>query len=208
MSSMNDADRESRDDGDNLLRVLSQSAWEFLLILGLVSVAIGVITLVWPGRTLQVIGILFGIYLLVSGVVEIVTAFGDHVSGGMRVLNFIVGALSIVLGLFCFRGALESVLLLSLWIGIGFLMRGLAMTIATASAPTGTPGKGWGIFLGLVVTVGGIVVISWPIGSIVTLAVFIGIWLIAVGLVEIFHAFRIRSQMRQSGQHTGRHATA
>ena len=206
MSSMNDTN-ESWDD-DNPLRVLAQSAWQFLLVLGLAAVAIGIIALVWPGRTLQVVGILFGIYLLVSGVVEIVTAFGEHISGGMRVLNIIVGALSILLGLFCFRGALESVLLLSLWIGIGFLMRGIAMTIATASAPTGTPGKGWGVFLGLVVALGGIIVISWPIGSIVTLAVFTGIWLIAVGLVEIFHAFKIRSEVRASGRHAGSHATA
>ncbi len=155
------------------------------------------IALVWPGRTLQVVGILFGIFLLVSGVVEIVSAFGDYVTGGMRVLNIIVGALSILLGLFCFRGALESVLLLSLWIGIGFLMRGITMTIASAAAPSGTPGKGWGVFLGLMVSIGGIIVISWPIGSITTLTVFTGIWLIAMGLIEMMHAFQLRSATRQ-----------
>ena len=209
MSSMNDANDDPWDDGTNPLRVLAQAAWQFLLILGVAAVAIGVIALVWPGRTLQVVGILFGIYLLVSGVVEIVTAFGDHISGGMRVLNIIVGALSILLGLFCFRGALESVLLLSLWIGIGFLMRGIAMTIATGAAPTGTPGKGWGVFLGLMVTLGGIIVISWPIGSIATLTIFTGIWLIAIGVLEIFHAFKIRGELRHTaGRHTGSHATA
>src|SRR5205814_7418490 len=55
----------------------------------LAAIAVGVIALVWPGRTLLVLGVLFGIYLLISGVMEIVAAFGDHISAGMRVLNVI-----------------------------------------------------------------------------------------------------------------------
>ncbi|MFI8930411.1 hypothetical protein ACIG3E_22325 [Streptomyces sp. NPDC053474] len=39
--------------------------------------------------------------------------------------------------------------------------------------------------LGLLAAAGGVIVLSWPIGSIVTLAVFTGIWLIAVALTEV-----------------------
>ena len=196
MSSMSEPDAAWGD--DNPLRMLAKSAWQLLLVLGLAAIAIGVVALVWPDRTLRVVGVLFGIYLLVSGAVEIGAAFGDHVSGGMRVLNVIVGAISILLGLFCFRGALESVLLLSLWIGIGFLMRGIAMIIASASAPSGVPGTGWGVLLGVLVALGGIIVISWPIASITALTVFTGIWLIAVGIVEVFHAFKLRGTLRDT----------
>ena len=195
-----------RDDADNPLRMLGQAAWQALMLLGLAAIAVGVITLVWPGRTLLVLGVLFGIYLLISGVMEIVAAFGDHISAGMRVLNVIVGALSILLGVFCFRNSLRnSVLLLSLWIGIGFLMWGIATIVTSASAPPGVPGKGWGVFLGLMTAIGGFIVLSWPISSIFTLAVFTGIWLIAVGLVEVIHAFSLRSKVRHMG--AGRHAT-
>jgi uncharacterized membrane protein HdeD (DUF308 family) len=205
MSSMSEPDGAW--DDDNPLRMLAKSAWQLLLVVGLAAIAIGIAALVWPDRTLRVVGVLFGIYLLVSGVVEIGAAFGDHVSGGMRVLNVIVGAVSIMLGLFCFRGALESVLLLSLWIGIGFLMRGIAMIIASASAPRGVPGKGWGVLLGVLVTLGGIIVISWPIGSITTLTVFTGIWLIVVGVLEVFHAFKLRGDLRDTDRrHVPGHA--
>lgn len=195
-----------RGDDDNPLRMLGQAAWQALLLLGLAAIAVGVIALVWPGQTLLVLGVLFGIYLLISGVMEIVAAFGDHISGGMRVLNVIVGAVSILLGVFCFRNSLHnSVLLLSLWIGIGFLMWGIATIVTSASAPAGVPGKGWGVFLGVLTTVGGIIVISWPISSIVTLAVFAGIYLIAIGLVEVIHAFSLRNKVKHMG--AGRHAT-
>ncbi|MEY9887293.1 uncharacterized membrane protein HdeD (DUF308 family) [Catenulispora sp. MAP12-49] len=191
------------------LRMLGQAAWQALMIMGLAAIAIGVCAVVWPGRTLLVIGVLFGIYLLISGVMEIIAAFGDHISAGMRVLNVIVGALSILLGLFCFRNSLHnSVLLLSLWIGIGFLMWGIATIATAASAPSGVAGRGWAFFAGFMTLLGGIIIISWPIGSIVTLAVFTGIWLIVVGLIEVIHAFSLRSRVKHAGAGpAGRHAT-
>jgi len=196
------------DDYESPLHVLGQAAWQALMVLGLVAIAVGVITLVWPGRTLLVLGVLFGIYLIISGVMEIVAAFGDHVHGGMRVLNIVVGAVSILLGLFAFRNSLHnSVLLLSLWIGIGFLLWGIATIVTSISAPHGVEGRGWGVFAGLVTMLGGIIVISWPIGSIVTLAVFTGIWLVVIGVVEVVHAFGLRSKVRHAGG-GGRHAHA
>jgi len=193
----------------NPLRMLGQAAWQALMVLGLAAIAIGVCAVVWPGRTLLVLGVLFGIYLLISGVMEIIAAFGEHISAGMRVLNVIVGAISILLGLFCFRNSLHnSVLLLSLWIGIGFLMWGVATIATSASAPAGVPGRGWGMFAGFTTMLGGIIVISWPIGSIFTLAVFTGIWLIAIGVVEVIHAFTLRSKVKGIGAGSGRrHAT-
>lgn len=197
------------EDLGNPLRMLGQAAWQALMVLGLASIAIGVCAVVWPGRTLLVLGVLFGIYLLISGVMEIIAAFGDHISAGMRVLNVIVGAVSILLGLFCFRNSLHnSVLLLSLWIGIGFLMWGIATIATSASAPAGVSGRGWALFAGFLTMLGGIIVISWPIGSIFTLAIFTGIWLIAVGLVEVIHALSLRSKVKHAtAGPSGRHVT-
>jgi uncharacterized membrane protein HdeD (DUF308 family) len=212
MADMYDGDtdhRAEREYGDNSpLRMLGQAAWQALMVIGIVATAIGVCALVWPGRTLLVVGALFGIYLLISGVMEIIAAFGQHISAGMRVLNVVVGALSILLGLFCFRNSLRnSVLLLSLWIGIGFLMWGIATVVSSASAPSGVPGRGWGVFLGLMTTLGGVIVIAWPIPSVFALAIFTGIWLIVVGLAQVIHAFMLRSEVRHVPG-MGKHATA
>src|SRR4051812_18226464 len=90
------------------LGAVANAAWQVLLTAGLAAIALGVCVLAWPGETLRVVGILFGIYLLISGVFQLVGAFGHHVPTGMRVLHFVTGALSVLLGLICFRGAAES----------------------------------------------------------------------------------------------------
>lgn len=188
-------DRLHRDpfgDDSGAVKALAKAAWQMLMLAGVAAVVVGAIALFWPKGTLIVVGVLFGVYLLISGIAQIAAAFGEHTPAGMRVLNIIVGIISILLGLFCFRGALESVTLLSLWIGIGFLLRGIAGTIAAASAPA-IPGRGWQIFASLLVAIAGVVMISWPIGSIATLTIVAGWWLLIIGIVEIVHAFQLRS---------------
>ncbi|MBN0043174.1 HdeD family acid-resistance protein [Streptomyces actuosus] len=178
------------------LHALSRAAWQIVLVTGVASLVLGIVVLSWPDASVRVAGILFGIYLLISGAFQLVAAFGTHRTTSLRVLAFISGALSIVLGLFCFRGPMQSTLLLALWIGIGWLIRGITQTLAAASDPS-MPARGWQVFLGVITFIAGIVLIDSPFDSIAVLTVVGGIWLIAVGVVEIVTAVRIRGRARQ-----------
>lgn len=177
------------------LGMLAGAAWQALLIAGLASVVLGIMVLVWPDASLVVAGVLFGLYLLFSGVMQLVAAFGTHATTALRVMAFISGALSILLGLFCFRGAMQSILLLALWIGIGWLFRGITQTVAAAS-DAAMPARGWQIFLGVVSAIAGVVLIVSPLESAAVLTLLTGIWLIAVGAVEVVTAFMVRSRAK------------
>ncbi|MFD0147855.1 HdeD family acid-resistance protein [Streptomyces sp. NPDC127132] len=177
------------------LAMLAGAAWQALLVAGLVSVVLGILVLVWPDASLRVAGVLFGLYLLFSGVMQLVAAFGTHATTALRVMAFISGALSILLGLFCFRGAMQSTLLLALWIGIGWLFRGITQTVAAAS-DAAMPARGWQIFLGVVSAIAGVVLIVSPLESAKVLTVLVGVWLLVVGVVEAVTAFVIRSRAK------------
>ncbi|MFC9699216.1 HdeD family acid-resistance protein [Streptomyces sp. NPDC056943] len=177
------------------LGMLAGAAWQALLVAGLVSVILGILVLVWPDASLRVAGVLFGLYLLFSGVMQLVAAFGTHATTALRVMAFISGALSILLGLFCFRGAMQSTLLLALWIGIGWLFRGITQTVAAAS-DSAMPARGWQIFLGVVSAIAGVVLIVSPLESARVLTVLVGVWLLVVGVVEAVTAFVIHSRAK------------
>ncbi len=180
-----------RVDWESPIERLVRAAWWWLLCLGIVAIVVGVIVLAWPSQTLRVVGVLFGIYLLVSGVVEIMMAFAPGLHGGARFLGVLTGSLSVLLGLISFRGALESILLLALWIGFGWLIRGIARTVVAASEPV-LPYRGWQIFGGIVLAIGGVVVIVSPVASVFALAVLCGIWLIITGIWQVIEAFAVR----------------
>ncbi len=174
---------------------LGRAGWQVMLTAGIAAVALGVFVLVWPKATLLVVGVLFGVYLLVSGVFQLMGAFASHVPGHLRTLGFVSGTLCVLLGLICFRSAAESVLLLALWIGFGWLLRG-GMLVAVALSGQDLPARGWQIFLGVVTFLGGVVLIVAPFGSLAALTVVAGIWLLALGVTEIAHAVRLRSRLR------------
>jgi uncharacterized membrane protein HdeD (DUF308 family) len=181
------------------LQQLARNAWQAVLLIGVAAIVFGVVALVWPHATLRVIGILFGVFLLVSGIMQLAAAFGTHVDTSLRVLAFISGAISVMLGLFCFRGALESILLLAIWIGIAWLFRGVSQLAAASSDPA-MPARGWQIFSGVIGILAGIVVLTSPLSSIWVLTLFGGIWLIVTGVAEIATALQLRAEAKKIPQ--------
>ncbi|ETZ35271.1 HdeD family acid-resistance protein [Mycobacterium avium subsp. hominissuis] len=167
--------------------------WKSALLSGILSLALGVLVLVWPGISILVAAVAFGVYLLITGIAQVVFAFSLHVSAGSRVLLFISGAASLILALLTFRhfGQGYAILLLAIWIGIGFIFRGVATTISAVSDPN-LPGRGWNIFLGVISLLAGIVVLASPFESIVTLAIVVGAWFVVIGVFEIISSFGIR----------------
>jgi uncharacterized membrane protein HdeD (DUF308 family) len=159
------------------------------------AVILGVCVLVWPGISILVAAILFGLYLLITGIAQVIFAFALDVSAGSRILLFLSGAASLILAVLAFRHFGEdqttAVLLLAIWIGVGFIFRGTATTVAAISE-RGLPGRGWLIFYGVISLIAGFVVMAWPFDSIVVLAITTGVWLVIMGVFEIVSAFGIR----------------
>jgi uncharacterized membrane protein HdeD (DUF308 family) len=177
------------------LHQLARNTWQLLLLIGIVSVAIGAIVLYYPGKSLVVAGVLFGIYLVVSGVGYMFAAFGTHAGAAMRVLSFLTGVVSLVLGFFCFRDKFESILLLALWIGISWVFRGVTL-LATALSFDHLPARGWQVLSGVIIVIGGGVLIVSPIDSIEILTLVAGCWLIAIGIMDVISAFQVRHRLK------------
>lgn len=169
--------------------------WGVLLFLGLLSIAIGIIIMVWPGKTVVVVAVILAIWLVVSGIFEIIRGFGRGLSGGMRALLFIGGVLSLILGLFAFRGfvvedsPLDAVWLLALFVAINFIFSGIAQLFTAGEVQEG---RGWNIFGGIVTLLLGIIILVVP-GDVVLLAWIFGIFVVISGIMLVVSAFRVKS---------------
>lgn len=175
---------------------LFHTLWKSTVASGVLAIVLGALVLFWPGKTLLVAAFLFGAYLLVSGVAQVALAFGLHTSAGSRVLLFISGAAALILAVLAFRhfGSEPgtALLLLAIWIGIGFIFRGVAATATAISEFHGTPGRGWSIFFGLISILAGIVCLAYPFDSLVTLTLVVGVWLIIIGVFEVIAGLQLR----------------
>jgi uncharacterized membrane protein HdeD (DUF308 family) len=166
--------------------------WGWLLAYGVLTVIAGVAALAWPGETLLVVAVLFGIQLIFSGVFRLVAAFSmDEVAGGTRVLYALLGILSVIIGLWAIRHVLLTLIALVLFLGIYWIVSGV-IDIFSGLSHRGMPHRGWTVVLGLLSILAGLVVLAVPGLSLVSLAVILGVWLVIFGVSEITLAFRIR----------------
>jgi uncharacterized membrane protein HdeD (DUF308 family) len=192
-------DRESGGDTADLLAVLGRH-WGMVLAFGAVNVLVGLLVLLWPGRTLVVVAVLFGLELIATGILRFVTAFAEDERGTSRVLLMLLGVLSFVVGLYALRHILLTIATLALLLGIYWIVNGLVEVLAALSH-RGLRGQGMRILTGVLSIVAGAAVLFYPAPSLLTLAAILGIWLLVFGIVEIARAFRLRSSAAPAGGH-------
>jgi uncharacterized membrane protein HdeD (DUF308 family) len=165
--------------------------WGWALFFGLVTVAAGIVTLVWPGKTLVVIAVLFGIQLIVTGIFRFVGAFALDMSGGSRVLMALLGVLSLIIGIYAVRHLGVTVLALGLLLGIYWVVSG-TIELFNAISHKEMSGRGWTALMGGLSIVAGLILVSYPGISLITLAVIVAVWLLIFGVGEIMVAFQLR----------------
>jgi uncharacterized membrane protein HdeD (DUF308 family) len=162
-------------------------AWWLLLVAGIASAVAGVILVTKPSNSLATLAVIFGIFLLVDGIVELVASFGHPAEG--RAIAVIVGLLGLVVGIILIRHPTHAVTAIGLLIGIWLVAAGVLRLLRAIAF-------GGPILLQAVIAVVeivvGIVIVSDPHIGYATLAVLTGIWLILNGLGMIGLGLAVR----------------
>ncbi|WP_328869194.1 DUF308 domain-containing protein [Streptomyces sp. NBC_00287] len=170
------------------------SSWTWMLGSALATLVPGILLLVWPDATLQVVAVLFGLYLLVTGGFRFVAVFGQE--RGERVPGLLIAVLYVLAGVLCMRNPLQTIAALSVIVGIVWLVSGLLTAYAALAAP-GLPHRGVLLGAALLGIVAGIVVLALPSESAVALTRLLGLWLVLLGVMELAVAFAWRSALRR-----------
>jgi uncharacterized membrane protein HdeD (DUF308 family) len=112
--------------GVTQLAVASQvQSWRWLLILsGILGVAAGIGTFVWPGITLYVVSILVAWYLIVFGIVHLVDALAGPKLGYWWT-GLLLGAAELALGVWAVRSWERSLLTLMTLVGVWAIVFGV-----------------------------------------------------------------------------------
>ena len=97
------------------------------LLLALISLAAGVVALVWPGPTAYVLVIVVAAWALVGGVVEVIAGFGSGETAGTRALFIHSGLVSVAFGILLFARPGVGAVTLALLFGLFNLIAGTWM---------------------------------------------------------------------------------
>jgi uncharacterized membrane protein HdeD (DUF308 family) len=171
------------------------ATWQATLVAGIVTLILGLIVAFHPSGSLNVIAVLIGLLMIVSGLFHLIRMFRGGESH--RVWLGISGLLLVTLGVVLIRHLHLTVALIGLIVGITWIVQGISALVTAISGGPGE-GRGWWIFFGIVSLIAGIIVAAVPTTSITTIAVLIGIWFIIMGLFEIIGGFMIRHAIHKA----------
>jgi uncharacterized membrane protein HdeD (DUF308 family) len=168
-------------------------SWRASFVFGLITLIFGVIVVARPTLTLNVIAVLLGVAMIASGVYHILRAIGGREH--QRVWRGISGVVFILVGLALIRHLDLSVALIGLFIGFAWVVQGIATLLETVSGRR--PATVWSLCFGVISLIAGIVVISVPARSVTALTALMGVWLIVIGLLQMFGALITRHDTRE-----------
>ena len=172
--------------------VLADS-WLATLVLGVLTLILGIIVSFHPSGSLNVVAVLLGILMILSGIFHLIRIFDRDERH--RIWAGIAGLLFIVIGVVLIRHLHLTVALIGLVIGITWIVQGLTALIGGLAGGV-REGRAWWIAFGVISVIAGIVVVSAPVTSVNALAVLLGIWFIIMGIFEIVAGFLLRRAIR------------
>jgi uncharacterized membrane protein HdeD (DUF308 family) len=158
------------------VRTATGGWWVFLLI-GALSIAVGIVVLFKPDDSLATLAVISGIFLLVDGLLELAASLlHGTLNRGMVAL---LGVITAIVGVLLIRHPIEGVAVIALLIGIWLITVGVIRIVAAFEVIGGH--RGWSLVAGLVELIAGIVIVSDPNIGFATLALLVGIAFIVNG---------------------------
>src|ERR687897_860897 len=163
--------------------------WWLVLLEGIFAALFGFLLLVAPGGTLVFLVQVLGFYLLIEGILRLVSIFLDHSLWGLKLA---IGILGILGGLVVLNHPLWSAFAIPTY--IVYIVGFLAIFQGAGGLIQMFRGDGWGAgILGVLAIIFGLIVLANPLIGVVSLPFVLGAFMIAGGIAAIVASFSLRS---------------
>ena len=169
--------------------------WWLLLIAGMLSIVAGILVFVFPLESYVLISIIFGIVVLLTGVVKLTVAATSENYLAMKGYVIVSGVLDVLLGIFLCVWPGVTLLLLPIMMGI-WLMYHSFMTLAFGGDMEnfGLSGSGSTIFGGVLLLILSIMVLINPFGAgVATVLVLTGVGLVVLGVLLCTRSLKLKT---------------
>ena len=183
------------------LKQVAKTAWWIMLIQGIATLVLGLMLFGQPGKTLLVLTTLVGTFWLINGILDVVAGIMGRTERS-RLWTILGGIVTALAGLFALNQPLlagaVSTGFLTFLIAFAIIINGVLQLFAGRVSADGM-GREWSLgnlVIGILYVLGGVVLLSHPALTAITLLSLVGVWALITGIAQIVFAFRIRSAVK------------
>lgn len=165
-----------------------------VILQGVISLILGILILVWPGLTLGVFLLLFGVFAFVNGFFLLFNAIGRASNGQSWVLRFLMGLFSIFVGIAVFVWPGMTATILMYIIGAWALATGIVEIVTAIEFRRELTGEWLLAAAGIISVLFGFLLFFNPAAGALALAILIGIYFVIVGILLLILGFMLPSR--------------
>lgn len=167
--------------------------WWLFLLCGLLCIAAGFAVFCNPLESYMTLSLLFGVVMLVTGIVELTVAASSRNYFMMRGYNIVGGILDVIVGILLSAMPSVTAALLPVFLGIwimyhSFMLIGLAGDLSSFNVP----GAGWGVAGGVLLLILSVLIIFKPFFGAAVVVILTGVALVVIGAIMIAGSLRLR----------------
>jgi uncharacterized membrane protein HdeD (DUF308 family) len=159
-------------------------------ISGVIALIVGILILVWPGKTAMVVTAIVAIYAIAGGLVYLgLGIFSKSMGGWARVGHIVLGLVFIVAGIIAFMNLAQTAVWLAVFLGILVGVMWIVEGVVALTTIGGARSKGWTVFFAVLSIIAGIILLFSPLWGAIVLWWLLGISLVVLGILQIIRAF-------------------
>ncbi len=137
---------------------------------GVLSVILGIVILVWPGKTAMVVTALIAVYAIIAGLVYAgLGIFAAGKGGWSRIGHVLLGVLFVVAGIVAFTNLGATAVTLAAFLGILVGIMWIIEGVVALSTLDLAPSRGWTIFYAIISIIAGVTLLFSPLWGAVVL---------------------------------------
>lgn len=177
-----------------MLQLLARNWW-LVVLRGVLAIIFGVMALVWPLPTLEALVILFGAYVLVDGIFELISAISGREEEQWW-LGLLEGVLGIAAGILTFLWPNVTGLVLLYFIAAWAILTGVLAIFSAIRLRREIEGEWFLGLSGLLSVIFGVLLFFFPTGGAVAVIWLIGSYAILFGVLLVILGLRLRGWRR------------
>lgn len=171
--------------------------WGALALRGMAAILFGLAAVFWPGLSLVTLVYLFGGYIVISGLVNLVVGLTDLGNAGNsfwgRVLLMLLGMGEVGIGVYLLRHPLLTFATFILLIGLTLIVRGLFDLFAGIFGEGSAGYRTIMVFGGILAALAGVIMLMQPARSGVAFVWILGLYALISGPLLIALAFEAKN---------------
>ncbi len=155
--------------------------WWVLTVRGILAILFGIAAVFWPGLTILTLVYLFGAYILVSGIVNIIHGVTAVTKRSTWFLTLLLGLAELGVGVYLLRHPTVTFATLILLLGFMLIVRGVLEGIAAFNDSSTETNRVLMVLASIIAIAAGIILLFQPASAGVAFVWILGLYALIVG---------------------------